>query len=139
MEFREATAADIATLIELVRGEDTVEDYPGEYSEAVFTQMLADEDTIVLVADDDRPIGFHEFKLDHIQHRAYLETVVVSNAHRGRGIATQLIREAERIARERGCTRSSFLVRARNDPMNMLAKKLGYAEQDRLVLWDKEL
>ena len=140
MKIRKLKLSDIPELVELVKGEATIEDYPGEYSPKLFKQMLEDKDTIVLVVEEDsKLIAFQEIKIDKSQKRIYLETIIVSKEHRGKGIASKLMEEVEKLARQKKFKRLAFIVRKWNKPMNSLAKKLGYTEKDELIFWDKEL
>jgi ribosomal protein S18 acetylase RimI-like enzyme len=140
MKIRKFKVADIPELVKLVKGEPTVEDYPGEYSQKVFAQMLKDEETMVLVVEEkNKPIAFQEFKLDNAQKRIYLETVVVSKECRGRGIASMLMRELEKFAKSKKYRRIAFVVRKWNKPMNSLAMKAGYKSKDELVFWEKQV
>lgn len=138
MKIRRLRLSDIPHLEELVVGESAVEDYPGEYSSKVFKQMLEDKHTIVLVViEEQKPIAFQEFKIDTSQKRIYLETLVVSKYHRGKGIAQKLMMEVEKIAKSKHLGRLSFTVRKWNKPMNSLAQKLGFIKKDELIFWDK--
>lgn len=140
MEIRKLKSSDIQELIKLVKGEKTVEDYPGEYSARVFKQMLKDSETVVLVVEEDKkPIAFQEFKIDSVQKRIYLETIVVSKKHRGRGIGSILMKEVEKFAKKKRYGRLAFVVRKWNKSMNALAKKSGYTEKDEMIFWEKEI
>ena len=140
MKIRKAKSSDIPELVKLVRGESTVEDYPGGYSPKVFKQMLEDKDIVVLVVEEDKkPIAFQEFKIDNSQKRIYLETVIVSKEQRGKGVASKLMNEVENFAKKKKYKRLAFVVRKWNKPMNSLAKKSGYKEKDELIFWEKEL
>ncbi|MBI2629727.1 GNAT family N-acetyltransferase [Candidatus Pacearchaeota archaeon] len=86
-----------------------------------------------------KPIAFEEFKIDPAQKRVYLETIVVSKLHRGKGIGSILMKQVEKFAKNKSYNRLAFVVRKWNKPMNYLAKKSGYIERDELIFWEKEI
>ena len=140
MLIRKLKSPDIPELVKMVKGENAVEDYPGEYYARVFKQMLKEKETIVLVVEENkRIIAFQEFKIDPAQKIIYLETIIVSKKHRGRGIGSILMKEVEKFAKKNRYGRLAFVVRKWNKAMNTLAKKSGYAEKDELIFWEKEI
>jgi ribosomal protein S18 acetylase RimI-like enzyme len=141
MRFRKLKLSDVNEIVKLISGERALEDYAGEYSSEVIRKMVHDKNTIAYVFEDKKGhvAAFLEIKLDKIQKRAYLETIIVAKEYRGRGIATLLMKEMEAIARNRKLKRISFLVRKWNKPMNFLAENKGYKKKDELIFWDKEL
>jgi ribosomal protein S18 acetylase RimI-like enzyme len=52
--------------------------------------------------------------------------VAVLASHRGRGIAEQMLREAERIAIERGAVKMTLEVLSGNAPATKLYQRIGY-------------
>jgi ribosomal protein S18 acetylase RimI-like enzyme len=53
--------------------------------------------------------------------------VAVVASHRGRGIAEQMLREAERIAIERGAVKMTLEVLSGNAPAMKLYQRIGFA------------
>ena len=63
---------------------------------------------------------------------AYLEAGATSTAYRRKGVATALIREAERLAREKGCTQIGLNVGSTDNPeAKRLYEYLGYVDWGR--------
>lgn len=115
MEIREATAADLPRLVELLaqdelgaRREDPGES-SGERYRAAFDAIDADPDNQVLVGELDGKVAcmLQLTFLPHLTHRggwrAQIEGVRVASEHRGRGLGGQLLAWAVERARERGC------------------------------------
>jgi GNAT superfamily N-acetyltransferase len=75
-----------------------------------------------------------------VTHSAFLEAGATSVAYRRKGIATALIREAERLARAKGCTQIGLSVGSTDNPdAKRLYEKLGYVDWGRgefLISWE---
>ncbi len=71
---------------------------------------------------------------------AYLEAGATKVAYRRMGVATALIREAERLARVKGCTKIGLLVGSTDNPeAKRLYEQLGYVDLGQgefLISWD---
>ncbi len=101
---------------------------------------------LVLVAETDgRLIGFLEasirpFVEDCItDHVGYLEGWFVETDFRRYGIGSDLVRDAERWARKKGCTEMASDAEVGNDLSLAAHLKLGYEETSRLVHLRKDL
>jgi GNAT superfamily N-acetyltransferase len=76
----------------------------------VFNAQLTDPSSshLVAVTGRDRVIGFCSLhfrtRLNHDEPQAWIGDVIVDEGERGRGVARALLGEAERRARERGCS-----------------------------------
>jgi ribosomal protein S18 acetylase RimI-like enzyme len=84
----------------------------------------------VLAFDGDQPVGlvnciegFSSFKCKPLVN---VHDVAVLASHRGRGIAQQMLAEAERIAVQRGAIKMTLEVLSGNDPAMTLYRRLGY-------------
>lgn len=71
-------------------------------------------------------------------HRGWVNYLAVAPEHRGRGHATGLMREVERLLEERGCPKLNLQVRAGNDAALGFYRALGY-EQDAAVSLGRRL
>lgn len=75
-----------------------------------------------------------------VAHSAYLEAGATGVNYRRRGIATVLIREAERLAKEHGCTRIGLDVGSSDNPdAKRLYEHLGYVDWGQgefLISWE---
>ena len=67
-------------------------------------------------------------------HRGWVYYLAVAPAHRGRSYGSALMREVERLLRERGCPKLNLQVRAANAGAAAFYRKLGYAQDDLLGL-----
>jgi len=68
--------------------------------------------------------GFSTFKCRPLVN---VHDVAVLASHRGRGIAEQMLAEAERIARARGAVKMTLEVLSGNAPAIQLYRRMGYA------------
>ncbi len=68
--------------------------------------------------------GFSSFKCKPLVN---VHDVAVLASHRGRGIAEQMLREAERVAMARGAIKMTLEVLSGNAPALQLYQRLGYA------------
>src|SRR3954454_19942250 len=102
--------------------------------------LLGDDAAIFLVAvDGGEPIGFvlaYELPRRHGDTSMLLVYEVdVDEAHRHRGVATSLLDELARLARERGIGEGFVLTDPENDAANALYRSQG-AERRDVVEWD---
>ena len=107
---------------------------------------------IYLIAwHDDTPVGHfllrwrgpddaRVMKYIDVTHSAFLEAGATSVAYRRKGVATALIREAERLARAKGCTQIGLEVGSTDNPeAKRLYEHLGYIDWGRgefLISWE---
>lgn len=102
---------------------------------------------LVLVADtgDGALIGFLEASIRpfvedcHTDHVGYLEGWFVIPEHRQKGVGSELVRNAENWARQKGCTEMASDAEVGNDRSLTAHTKLGYSVTSRLVHLRKEL
>ena len=101
---------------------------------------------LVLVADvNGRLVGFLEASIRpfvedcHTDHVGYLEGWFVENDFRRYGIGRDLVRNAERWARKKGCTEMASDAEVGNDLSLAAHQKIGYEETSRLVHLRKDL
>lgn len=104
------------------------------------TALLGDDAAIFLAAfEGDDPIGLvlaYELPRRHGDEAMLLVYEVgVADAHRRRGVATSLLSELARIARERGIGEGFVLTDPDNDPAHALYESQGGERRD-VVEWD---
>ncbi|HEY8561527.1 MAG TPA: aminoglycoside 6'-N-acetyltransferase [Pyrinomonadaceae bacterium] len=122
-----------------------------ELSEAEHREEMLDiyahtDSQLVLVAEKEgRLVGFLEASIRpfvedcHTDHVGYLEGWFVEPDFRRYGIGGDLVREAERWARKKGCTEMASDAEVGNDLSLAAHLKLGYEETSRLVHLRKDL
>jgi GNAT superfamily N-acetyltransferase len=79
-------------------------------------------------------------KLVDITHSAFLEAGLTVYEYRKQGVATAIIQEAERLAKEKGCTCIGLEVGINNPEAKRLYEKLGYVDWghgDFLISWEQ--
>ena len=104
------------------------------------TALLAADETIFLAAfDGTEPAGFvfgYELPRRHGNPSIlFVYELDVEEGYRRRGIATRLMAELGRIARERGIREGFVLTETDNDAANALYRSLG-GERVETVMWD---
>jgi ribosomal protein S18 acetylase RimI-like enzyme len=84
----------------------------------------------VIAFDGEQPVGLvnciEGFSTFACRPLVYVHDVAVLASHRGRGIAEQMLREAERIAIERGAVKMTLEVLSGNAPAAKLYQRIGY-------------
>jgi ribosomal protein S18 acetylase RimI-like enzyme len=63
-------------------------------------------------------------------HRGWINYLAVAPAHRGRGHARALMREAERLLAEAGCPKVNLQVRSTNASVIGFYRAIGYLQDD---------
>ena len=108
-------------------------------SRRLFDRHLADPDQALFVAEvDDAVVGLVRVQaLERLEvpdvpaltprRYAMVQELVVAQSHQRRGIATRLMSEAHRWARDRGLTQVGLSVYDFNQPALRLYQELGYA------------
>ena len=109
--------------------------------EAPVEELQSDE-LVVAALEDGRPRGYLFCSIDatheiHPLERAlsfegaYIRRVFVDPDHRNRGIATAMVGETCRLARERGAERATALVALDNSPSRALFERHGFEPRRR--------
>jgi ribosomal protein S18 acetylase RimI-like enzyme len=84
----------------------------------------------VIAFDGEQPVGLvnciEGFSTFACRPLVNVHDVAVLASHRGRGIAEQMLREAERIAIERGAVKMTLEVLLGNAPATKLYQRIGY-------------
>lgn len=84
----------------------------------------------VIALDGEQPVGLvnciEGFSTFACRPLVNVHDVAVLTSHRGRGIAEQMLREAERIAIERGAVKMTLEVLSGNAPATKLYQRIGY-------------
>jgi GNAT superfamily N-acetyltransferase len=137
--IRPATAADVPTILELIRALATYERAPNEVTateqglgEVLFGKNPAAE--VLLAFEKDRAVGFavffHNFSTWLGRPGLYLEDLFVRLEDRGKGYGRALLIHLAKMARERGCGRMEWAVLNWNEPAINFYRKLGAKPMD---------
>lgn len=112
----------------------------GKYDAESFSALLKDPVSDVFVADEyGRAIGYIIFRIEsggwnpvlRDIKTLYIDDLCVSEAHRGKGIGSALMKTAEDWARTSGCHSVTLNVWEFNDSARGLYSRLGYSTQRR--------
>jgi aminoglycoside 6'-N-acetyltransferase I len=112
-----------------------------------FRQLAMNDDAVCFIKSvDDKPIGFAQCQLRHdyvegceTSPVGYLEGLFVAEAFRGTGVAKALLARCEAWARECGCAEFASDCELTNTQSIAFHKKVGFAEENRIVCFKKEL
>jgi GNAT superfamily N-acetyltransferase len=137
--IRQANAADVPIILELIRALATYERAPNEVTatesglkEVLFGKKPAAE--VLLAFEKDRAIGFavffHNFSTWLGRPGLYLEDLFVRPEDRGKGYGRALLIQLAKIARERDCGRMEWAVLDWNEPAIQFYRKLGAKPMD---------
>jgi GNAT superfamily N-acetyltransferase len=129
-----ATAADVPTILELIKGLAAYERLAHEVvateadlQAALFGARPFAE--VILAKDGDEPVGFalffHNYSTFLGRPGLYLEDLFVRPDRRGRGIGRQLLAALARLAVERGCGRLEWSVLDWNAPAIGFYERMG--------------
>jgi len=92
---------------------------------------------VYLVWEDGRPIGYvavcFDYSLEYRGKGAWIDELFVAAAHRGQGIATQLLDLAERISRECGAQFLHLEV-SHGNPAVELYRRRGFLDHQRYLM-----
>lgn len=104
------------------------------------------EFAVFLAYEQDTPIGFAQCQLRHdyvegcvTSPVGYLEGLFVTEAFRGKSVAKALLDRCEVWARECGCTEFASDCELTNVQSIAFHKKMGFAEENRIVCFRKGL
>ncbi len=140
MPLRPATAADLATIIELIRAlaeyerePDAVSLDPEELRRHLFGPRPYAE-VILAETEAGASVGFalffHNFSTWEGRPGIYLEDLFVRPEYRGQGYGKALLAALARLAIERGCARLEWAVLDWNEPSIQFYRALGAVPMD---------
>lgn len=143
--MKEATIDDLKDLVDLA-----LELWPGHTAgelSAEFAEILAKEDAAFFLAyDNGKPIGFAQCQLrcDYVEGTqsspvGYLEGIFVSETHRKRGIAKELLAACECWAKEKDCREFASDCELTNTESLHFHLSMGFEEANRIICFTKKL
>ena len=139
LRLRAATAADVPTVLRLIRG---LAEYERLLDECVATEAQLRETLfgdrpqaeVVIAEVDGRPAGFalffHNYSTFLARRGLYLEDLFVFPQYRGRGVGRALLVHLARLAVARGCGRFEWWVLDWNEPAIRFYRSLGAVPMD---------
>jgi ribosomal protein S18 acetylase RimI-like enzyme len=102
-------------------------------AEAAIPAILkAQPELFLLALEDDAVVG--SIIAEYDGHRGWLYAAAVVTSHRGRGIGTALVKEAETLLQALGAVKINLQVRTANSEVVSFDEKLGYAAEDRISM-----
>ncbi len=142
--IRQAAAADVPIILQLIRDLATYERAPNEVTateerlvDVLFGEKPAAE--VLLAFADDRPVGFAVFFQNFStwlgRPGLYLEDLFVKPEVRGKGYGRALLVHLAQIARDRGCGRMEWAVLNWNEPAIEFYHKLGAKPMDEWTVY----
>jgi len=136
MEFKQLTINDYDEMIKLWSRAGLPFKPKGRDSrEAIEKQMKENPEFFVGVFEDNNLIGVVIVSCD--TRKGWINRLAVDPEYRGRGIATALIRESEKILRRRGVQIFCALIEDYNTASRELFKKCGYTEHRDIIYFSK--
>ena len=114
---------------------------------AEFYQLAMNDDAVCFIkCVDGKPIAFAQCQLRHDYVEGtesspvgYLEGIFVSEGHRNKGYAAELLSECEKWAREKGCTEFASDCELDNSDSLRFHLAAGFEETNRIICFKKEL
>ena len=143
-EIKPATAADVPTILRLIR---ELAEYERAPNEAVATEAQLHEvffgpqpaAQVLIAREGDEPVGFAVYFFNFStwlgRPGLYLEDLFVRPEARGRGHGKALLVRLAEIAKTRGCGRMEWAVLDWNEPAIEFYKKLGAKPMDEWTVY----
>jgi GNAT superfamily N-acetyltransferase len=142
--IRQAAAADVPIILQLIRDLATYERAPNEVTateerlvDVLFGEKPAAE--VLLAFAEGRPVGFAVFFQNFStwlgRPGLYLEDLFVKPEVRGKGYGRALLVHLAQIARDRGCGRMEWAVLNWNEPAIEFYHKLGAKPMDEWTVY----
>src|SRR6478736_1263716 len=138
-KIRDATVADIPTILQLMRDLATYERAPNDViaTEKGLHEVLFGAEPaakVVIAFENTEPVGFAVYFFNFStwlgRPGLYLEDLFVRPEMRGKGYGRALLVRLAQIARERSCGRMEWAVLDWNEPAIQFYRKLGAAPMD---------
>lgn len=133
--FRLATGADIEKIVDLCN-ECFFEETPYDYAKEVYEKTKDDENQIYLIGELDGNIIAHAkitvipTIFEKMNTYAILNHVCVKPEYRRHNIATQMLKECERISKERNCIEMKLWSMNFRQPAHACYKHYGFDVND---------
>jgi ribosomal protein S18 acetylase RimI-like enzyme len=144
MKIRKGKISDLKELFrilistkELQGGNFEIGDYDKVWVKSVLTKT---KENFVLIAEEEKEmVGFIIAHILISVSQVIINDVYVNPAHRNKGIASSLIKEAEKIARKNKIKYFTGFVQTSNKKMQKLKQKLNFGRGESLYYYEKVL
>ena len=143
MKYRKATLKDTDSILELLRSTKELQGslevdsvYSREFAE---DSILDKERNLVLVAEEEKLIGFLSAEIWQKKRFSFLADLVVIPEFRGRGITTQLYQEYESICKRLGIKVINGFVQAENSLMQNFLEKRSFKRGNNFNYYEKRI
>lgn len=139
MKIRKGTIKDIPKLVRLYSGVREIMDSPGDKKGSSYFRSFLKKGRVIIVAEIDKNIaGALNAELDDAGY-LFLNNIVINPKFRGKGVATKLMFELEKITKKNKFKKIVFLVYESNKKMRNLVNKLKYKHGHKLLIYTKKL
>lgn len=148
MDLRRARLEDAAALIPLVARYwefEGIPDFEPVAVQAQLERLLSSPDlgAAWMATDAQQPIGYlilvYVFSLENRGITGEIDELFILPEHRGSGLGSQLLAEAETESVRRGCTNISLQIGTANRRAGEFYRRRGYAERSAFRLLEKRL
>lgn len=143
MQFRNATRADVAKILEFIKELAEYEHMSDQVvaDEALLEEWLFDKEKaeVIFAMEGDTEVGFalyfHNFSTFLGRAGVYLEDLFVKPAYRGKGYGKGLLSQLARIAVKRGCGRLEWSCLDWNKPSIDFYRAMGAVPMDEWTVY----
>lgn len=128
INFRLATSADAARIIEVVNAAFSIEDFlEGTRTDDARLMAMMEKGSILLAEDDaGKLLGSIYFELRG--RRGYLGMLAIDPAEQGRGLARKIVEKAEDRLREAGCEDVEIIVLNMRPDLLPIYRRFGFVQ-----------
>jgi len=141
MKIREANIKDVEDIVKF--GSEEPKFIVGSESGGFWTKdqivKIIDSNDILLVAGDDRVIGFVICFVNNSVGKAVIENIFVDKDYRSQGIASDLMSKILVILKERNCGYISALIKEDNNLPLRMFDDLGFNKGYKFYWMDKKI
>jgi len=138
---RKAKTSDIPQLVKLYSNTKEITDFAGQkHDKAYFSKCFRSKITGVFVAVQGKEVlGVTTAEFDPIFKYTYASKIVVSKKHRGKGIATMLMKAVEQESKRLKIKRIFGFVYVWNKNMQKIMEHLGFSSQGKTIIYSKKV
>jgi GNAT superfamily N-acetyltransferase len=140
--FREAVAADVGPMVELMRRYYAQDGYTFIDAEARAAALMLINDAhlgrLWVACDDNTVVGYVAvalgFSFEYRGREAFVDELLIAESHRGRGLGREALEVAEAYCREMGVNALHLEVERHRENALELYRRRGYADFGRYLM-----